>query len=699
MSLTRELRTDFTGDASDLIRETKKAATAYDHLGDEAQDMGKRLAIADDDMDAMADALERTMRESDKAKAALSKLRKEVSNLKGETVHIKAEVDDAQVRDLPRVTERATSQAKGGFNAFSTSLVGLGVGAAFLFIKGISSVWESANAWQTAFHRLDAQLGQRGKEVSEAAGRVAGEVWKNAWGESAGEVTDVVGNIIQNLPKAGGAAGLGGLIPLTGFDPQKDAAEIETAANRIFAISDAFGEDANQVAYAARQLITTGLAGSWSEALDLIAYSAQELNDPLGELLDTFIEYPTQFRKLGLSGEQVITFLDQMVEAGAPSLDKAADALKEFSIRAVDGSDTTIEAFKDLGLAPKKMAEEFAAGGGRAATAFATVIQAIQRTAQTSPVKAQEIGVALFGTQFEDLGGAIFALDPTAVQASVDGAAAMVEEKVGSTFSSVWTSIKRTFMMGLTSIFTEPGVIEIGVGAYNFSGSILDALAEIFRIVQAVWKGEMAPEEAAEIVATLISAIIHAVGNLFGRADPNRPASNIATFFRLVMTSPQIKAAWSALLASLQEWWNTTGKPFIERIGEAIAVALAVGIKNAFIHAVDAIDWGAILKWAIGNSWKGPLLPLSWLKDRLFPSMPGGQSAPAGQAIMAPPPVPAVQAMAPPEIGMRAAAPQPPIITNHWNFTVNGAIDPDRTVRALDRWVRDNSNRAMAVAA
>ena len=56
-------------------------------------------------------------------------------------------------------------------------------------------------------------------------------------------------------------------------------------------------------------------------------------------------------------------------------LDKVGDAIKEFSIRVVDGSDTTAEGFAAIGLSADEMAAKFAQGGDAASQAFDQTIQ------------------------------------------------------------------------------------------------------------------------------------------------------------------------------------------------------------------------------------------------------------------------------------------------------------------------------------
>ena len=78
------------------------------------------------------------------------------------------------------------------------------------------------------------------------------------------------------------------------------------------------------------------------------------------------------------------------------------DAVKEFSIRAIDGSETTAEGFKQLGLDADEMAEKFAAGGDSAKEAFYQVVDGLR--AMDDPVQQNLAGVNLFGTMWEDLG-------------------------------------------------------------------------------------------------------------------------------------------------------------------------------------------------------------------------------------------------------------------------------------------------------
>jgi hypothetical protein len=154
---------------------------------------------------------------------------------------------------------------------------------------------------------------------------------------------------------------------------------------------------------------TTGLAKNATQAFDILTRGEQLGINKSEDLLDTFNEYGTQFRKLGLSAEDSLGLMNQLIRGGARDADTAADAIKEFSIRAVDGSTTSAAGFKALGLDAEKMTATIAKGGPSARTAFGQILDGLNGI--TDPVKREAAGVALFGTKWEDLGGAVKSAD------------------------------------------------------------------------------------------------------------------------------------------------------------------------------------------------------------------------------------------------------------------------------------------------
>lgn len=621
---------DVTGMLARAVAEARDARDELERVGKELEDL-RRARDVRIDIDVDADQLRRLQVpdidvgvnvDVGAAKRELGRIPSKIET----QVDVDTSGASGKLRGLGKEAEDAGGGIIDGISKWTKSITALAAGLAVAFIAPWVKVLGDAGQWDAAFSSMEAVLGQRGKGVAEAAGKIAAEVYTDAWGSSIGEVSAITARVIRDLPKSAGARNEFGLLELAGFDPEKDAAAIQTATGQIFALAEVLGEDATRVVTAARQLITTGLAKDWSEALDLIGYSARELNDPLNEVLDVFTEYPTQFRKLGLSGKDVIGFLDQLVESGAPSLDKAADALKEFSIRAVDGSKTTADAFRKLGLAPEQIAKDFAAGGPKASAAFIQVVTAIQDAARTSPLAAEQIGVALFGTQWEDLGASILSLDPTKLQVAADGSAQAIADALGSSLTAAWEGLKRTAFTGLATLLADPekGLVvtakrtidtAFSSGQFNFSGSVIDALAEIMRQVQGVWDGSIAPEKAGQIVAALLVGIINAVKSFFGGDASNKAgetASNIGKFFQTVWNDPELRAKLDEFKATLRAWFNTTVLPFLKTAAAEAGKAFAQGLKDYAVSEFSRLfsNPGALFGAAVSGI-------ISWLRDRL----------------------------------------------------------------------------------
>ncbi len=116
--------------------------------------------------------------------------------------------------------------------------------------------------------------------------------------------------------------------------------------------------------------------------------------------MDVLYEYSSQFKKLGINGKDALNLIKAGLDNGAYNADKMADAIKEFSIRAIDGSNTTIDAFNSLGFSAEDMMSKFGEGGDTARGAFDEVLIALKSI--EDPVEQDRIAVELFGTMWED---------------------------------------------------------------------------------------------------------------------------------------------------------------------------------------------------------------------------------------------------------------------------------------------------------
>jgi phage-related minor tail protein len=305
-----------------------------------------------------------------------------------------------------------------------TGAIGAGLAIGGLLVGGIGQALEQG--------KLNAKLGvQLGLTKDEAAkvGKLSGQVYADGFGEDVGQVNEAVKGVYQQIGKG-------------------SAEWTKQTTQDVLTVANAFDQDLGGTTAAVGQLIKTGLAKNAKEALDVLTVGFQAGADKAGDLLDTFTEYGTQFRKMGIDGKQATGLLSQGLQAGARDADTVADAIKEFSIRAIDGSKATGEGFKGLGLSAKKMASDIAAGGPKANAALDTTLDRLR--AVKDPVKRAQLAVQLFGTKAEDLGDALYALDPSKAVSTlgqVEGAAKQagdtLQDNAGAKIDKFWRTLSQ----------------------------------------------------------------------------------------------------------------------------------------------------------------------------------------------------------------------------------------------------------------
>lgn len=238
-----------------------------------------------------------------------------------------------------------------------------------------------ASSSETAFSQFQAKVGDLTGEM-ENYRDVMEQIYKDNYGENLNDVADAMGEVVNRFGELG-------------------EEELTNITESALALRDTFEYDINESLRAADSLMKNfGLTSD--EAFDFIVKGTQEGLDYSGEFLDTINEYSVQFQKLGFDAEDMFAILKEGADSGAWNLDKIGDAIKEFSIRAIDGSNTTKEGFEALGLNADIMGQKFAAGGESAKQAFADVIESLKN--MNDPVQQSIAGVNLFGTMWEDLG-------------------------------------------------------------------------------------------------------------------------------------------------------------------------------------------------------------------------------------------------------------------------------------------------------
>lgn len=248
--------------------------------------------------------------------------------------------------------------------------------------------------------------------------------------------------------------------------------QIQEVIEQLQTVKSIMGVELPEASRAAGQLIRTGLAENSAEAADILVAGQQKGLNMAGDWLDTISEYSTQFRKLGIDGADAVGLIAQMQAAGARDTDAAADALKEFSIRVIDGSDATNDAFEAIGKNGEEMAARFAVGGPEARAAMEETLDALR--AMPDPVARSRVAVGLFGTQVEDLGGAFDAMDLGKVSDEVDGVAGAAERAADTMNDNAATSIEKARRS------MELGWRELQRSAAGAFGPMLQTVADEF---------------------------------------------------------------------------------------------------------------------------------------------------------------------------------------------------------------------------
>jgi phage-related protein len=469
---------------------------------------------------------------------------------------------DAEVR-----VTADTGPAEKNMDGFKGRAAAVGVSTGL----ALSAALSQAIDIQDASANLSAQMGLTANDGAKY-GKLAGDIYSQNFGQSIDQVNSSFISIKDNF---------GGLGQFT----EDTLTDMSTAA---LGLSQTFNIDVNDAIRAASQLVKTGLASDATQAFDIITTGFQNGANASGDFLDTLNEYSVQFQKLGIDGPTATGLISQGLKAGARDADLVADAIKEFSIRAVDGSQTTADGFKLIGLNADDMTKRIAAGGPVARAAFQQVLEALAKI--PDPATRAQAAVALFGTQAEDLGAALFALNPNnAVEGmdNLDGATQRLNATLGDTVSSKIEGAKRGFQSFLGSLVSLDGPIgDVASGVAGLGPEVLTAAAAMAQL------GILAGPQvlvAAKALGGLVIAGAQAAAAAIASAATTI-ASWVAAAAAAVVQAAIIAAAWLA------------ANP-IALIAIAVAAIVALIIANwdsivAFLTTVwDWIKNTAIAVW------------------------------------------------------------------------------------------------------
>jgi phage-related minor tail protein len=486
----------------------------------------------------------------------------------------------------------AAAQGSGALKAFGWAAVGAGIGAALM--TGVGQALEQSKV----AGNLQAQLGTTGP-VAKKYGKVAGDLYAGAIVDSVEDGAEVIKGIAQN-----------GLLP-----PEATEAQIQTMSKRVADTASVMGEDVGAVSRAVGTMLKTGIASSADEAMDVLVKGTQKGVNSAEDLLDTFTEYPTQFRDLGLDAQTAMGLMQQGLQGGARDADTVADALKEFAIRSKDMSAGSVQAFKDIGLNADVMAKTFTKGGPEASKALGDVLERIK--AIEDPAKRNATAVALFGTKAEDLQGALFKLDPsTAVKAlgDVKGATDAAGNAMRDNAATKFEQFKRGAMQGLVNVmgtYVVPALttgadyaVKFGKGIATAAGFVSDhstAFSVAAGIITALFLPALitlaaqAWSTTTAVVAGWIAQGAAQAGAVasFVVANATMLAGWIAQGASAVATAATVVGSWIAMGAQAMIQAARMAAAWLISMGPiALVIAAVVGLV-----ALIVANWDSIVKY------------------------------------------------------------------------------------------------------
>lgn len=328
----------------------------YEIVADDSQ-LESDLNEAGKKVEKSAKKTAKKSEDAEKESAEVKKSVKEDVTKKNEQENDKQEKDDDDSYQNREESAKSHGSKLSSIASGTAKAIGAGMLAAGTAIAGVSAAAvKSANDIDQAMNQYIASTG-KSTEETERYKKVMEDIYTNNYGDSFEDIGEAMASITQNL---------GDL----------DDTSLQTVTESAFALRDTFGYEIPESTRAAKAMMDN-FGTSGEEAMNLIAAGAQNGLDYSGELLDSISEYSVQFAKVGLDADDMFKVFQKGAESGAFNLDKVGDAVKEFSIRAIDGSDTTIDGFKRIGLNADEMAAKFSAGGDTAKQAFQETIAAL----------------------------------------------------------------------------------------------------------------------------------------------------------------------------------------------------------------------------------------------------------------------------------------------------------------------------------
>ena len=388
--------------------------------------------------------------------------------------------------------DRASKQS-GGLGASLAGLVSPGglalgaitaIGGAAVAVAG--HAMDLADQVDKSSEKMQTALGLS-EEAAEKYEGVMRDIYANNYGAGFEDIGEALTVVDQQFLRIGG-------------DGVETAEGLQAVTQQAIAFTDAFGEDMTATVSAQVTLMEQfGLTST--QAMDFLTAANQRGLNSSGDLLDTIGEYAVQFGEGGSSAAEFFSILESGNAGGVLGTDKIADAYKEFSIRIKDNSDLTAASLEGIGIDYATLKQGMADGSITMTAAMQTVIDHIK--AIEDPIARNTAGVALFGTQWEDITEDVL-LNISTTQTGLEdleGAAASLEEQYKTSGAALESATRKW----------DNALVDVGEEFNEIKEIILPALAtavDIF-VIPAINVFTDWLNEAGEIVKWIFDLIMN----------------------------------------------------------------------------------------------------------------------------------------------------------------------------------------------
>ena len=602
---------------TDAISETKEKLDILKNAESQVQAQFARGEISEEQYKALTREIGRTEVEL----ANLEEAAKQTDNAI-EQLGNAAELSGEELKEAQEKAGAFKDKLDGMADTAVTAAKALGAG----FVAAATYATKFETDCDKALNTVITQTGAADAEV-EGLEETLLSIYKDNFGEDINDIATAMSAVKQQTGQTG--------------------EELKNTTEHAILMRDTFDIDVNESIRGVNAMMKQ-FGISADEAYNLLAQGAQKGLNQNGDLADQLAEYSVYYADLGLSAEDAFNMIANGAKNGTFQVDYLNDAVKEFGIRVKDG--TADDAFKTLGLNVDDLKTKFAQGGEGAKEAFQIVNTALFSC--DNEVQRNLLGVALYGTKWEDLGeDAVRALVNTqgAITATNDALGTINETKyddLGNQIEDLGRNIKVDLIKPvgeeLKPVISEvigevkskiPEVKTIVLAVISKVKEFISFLANVKQFFQNLWDGLVAifqnvgqwfTDRFTEAYNG-VTGVFASIGQWFGARwqDIKNALALVATWFLTMFTNAYnnvtrvfaaigswFGARWTEIktaLAAVPQWFGTQFQNAWTNIKNAFAnvTSFFSGLWNKIKGCF--VDVGVKIGSAVGDAFKSAI--------------------------------------------------------------------------------------------